>query len=264
MYAPLRGLRVLVTRSRHQAEALSRRLDALGAEPREAPTIRIVDPPDRTPLLEAAGRLDVYDWVILTSVNGVAKLAAALREVGTEEEELGRCRLAAIGPATGEALTALARAPDVVPESYRAEALVAALLAEGDAGSDRPLGGLRILLARAAEARPVLPDGLRRAGARVDEVAAYVTRPDEAGLARIRRLVGEGSLDWVTFTASSTVRQYVGAVGRRTGGARVAAIGPITASTARDLGLPVDAVAEEYTIAGLVDALGAAAAGRRS
>lgn len=256
---PLQGLRVLVTRPRHQASDLSHRLRSLGAEPVEAPTIRICDPPDRSPLLEAARRLATYDWVVLTSVNGVRKLGAALDEVGAPEGALGRVRTAAIGPATAGAVERLGRRPEVVPDTYRAEALLRELLAACD-----PPRGARILLARAAEARDLLPEGLRAAGARVDLVPAYVTRPDREGAAAIRRLVDERSLDWITFTSSSTVRRFVDAAGSRTGGARVAAIGPITAGTARELGLEPTAVARSYTIPGLVEALAAAEAGRAS
>lgn len=261
---PLTGLTVGVTRPREQADDLADRLRACGAEVLVAPTIRITDPPDRANLLEAARRADQYDWWVFTSVNGVQKFGRALREVGRVPAELPARRVAAIGPATAGAADALGWPPEVVPERYRAEELVRAILAAegarpgGEVRSERPLRGRRVLLARAAEARDVLPVRLRAAGAEVDEVSAYVTLPDRREVEALGRAVERGALDWLTFTSSSTVRNYVELVGGRTGGARVAVIGPITASTARESGLSVDVVAEEYTIPGLVRALVAA------
>lgn len=254
---PLRGLRVVVTRPPGQVEEFARRLSRLGAEPVACPTIRIVPPEDPTPLREAASAVGSYDWVVLTSVNGAERLAGALEEVGASDGALTGARVAAIGPSTADrARERLGVAVDVVPEEYRAEALAGAIrrLAGGD------LSGLRILLPRAAEARAVLPERLAAAGASVDEVAAYrAVPPDEGEMASVRGRLEAGRIDWVTFTASSTVRNFVSALGSDVGDARVAAIGPITAGTAREQGLRVDVEAEEYTIPGLVDALVGAA-----
>lgn len=259
---PLSGRTVLVTRPRGQAAALSARLRSLGAAVLEVPTIRIADPPDRGPLLRALGRLAEYDWLIFTSVNGVRKVAEALGGSEAASRALAGVAVAAIGPATARAVRSLGGRVLVVPERYRAEALVEALIREAGAvgkrgreGGQRPLEGARILLPRAAEARPVLPEGLEAAGAIVDEVPAYVTLPAEPDVAALRRTVEAGRLDWITFTSSSTVRRFVEMAGPETGGARVAAIGPITAATARELGIPADVVASEYTIPGLVQAL---------
>ncbi len=260
MGGALAGLTVLVTRPREQAEALSDRLRAHGARVLETPTIRIADPPDPAPLAGAVARLEGYDWVVLTSVNGVRKLLEAVGEGGALAP-LRRARLAAIGPATAKALEAAGLRAEVVPERYRAEALRDAILAAAapeDAGTGdpaRPLAGVRILLPRAAEARETLPRGLMAAGATVDEVPAYFTLPDERDAAPLRAAIAAGRPDWVTFTSSSTVRNYVSLVGADTGGAAVAAIGPVTAGTARELGLEVRVVAREYTIPGLVRAL---------
>lgn len=276
---PLEGSRVLVTRPPGQAESFARRLRALGAEPVPCPTIRIVPPEDPAPLREAARSVDEYDWVVFTSVNGVGRLAEALADEGRGAAALFGARVAAIGPATAErAREELSLDVEVVPEEYRAEALARALRRRA-AGADegpppwpddeaggpgRELEGARVLLPRAAEARAVLRESLRSAGAAVDEVAAYRSvAPDEADLSRARELIRSGDVDWLTFTASSTVRNYAAAVGTDTGGARVAAIGPITAGTAREVGLPVDVVAEEYTIPGLIDALVRASGGGR-
>ncbi len=273
--APLSGRTILVTRPAGQGRSLACRLEAVGATPVLLPTIRIADPRDRGPLLEAAYRVETYDWIVLTSVNGVRRLLAALAERGLGGAALAGRRVAAIGPATAAALHAAGATGVTVPRAYRAEALVEAILAaEAPAGVDRPgdadpaprgpgpsgvsagaLEGRRILVPRAAEARAVLIERLRAAGARVDVVAAYETRIEHAAAARLERLLSERALDWVTFTSSSTVRAFVDLVGARTGGARVAAIGPITAATAADLAIPADAVAREYTTRGLVEAI---------
>lgn len=274
---PLAGRRVVVTRPPGQADSMARRLRELGAEPVACPTIRIVPPEDPAPLRRAARDVGEYAWILFTSVNGVDRFASAL---GREGKEPGAtlpsgARIAAIGPSTAEKVEERFGAePDVVPEEYRAEALVLAVrrraaqeevppatarsaagdVAEEDGG--RELEGDRILLPRAAEAREVLPERLEAAGADVDEVAAYrAVPPDEGDLSAVREQLRAGEIDWLTFTASSTVRNFVSALGTDVGGARVAAIGPITAGTARELGLTVDVVAEEYTVPGLIEAL---------
>jgi len=248
---------VVVTRPREQAPPLSDALRELGADVVEYPTIAIRAPDDPAALRGALDRLASYDWIVFTSVNGVRRVYQELERRGRDPAVLGEARLAAIGPSTADALEHEGLEVEVVPGEYRAEALVEAL---DRAGAAR--GGTRILLPRAAEARDVLPDELRSRGAEVDEVAAYATlpgRPEDVGLeGRMRR----GEIDWLTFTASSTVRNFVRMAGRDVGRSSVACIGPITAETARDLGLPVDVVAEEYTIPGLVRALAEAAAGR--
>ena len=247
---PLQGRTVVVTRPRRRADALSSSLRELGARVLEYPTIAIEPPKDARPLRRALRSLPAYDWVVFTSVNGVLRVVSELASAGGDPPgALAGARVAAIGPATADALRDAGISVDVVPGEYRAEALVTAIRAAGD------LSGRRVLLARAAEARAVLPERLRAGGAEVDEVAAYRTvrgRPEVEDLpARMRR----GEVDWLTFTASSTVRNFVEMAGREAGDARVAAIGPITAGTARELGLPVHAVAEEYTVPGLVRAL---------
>ncbi len=217
----------------------------------EVPTIRIQNPPDPRPLQAVVGQLASYDWLILTSVNGVRRLRAAMEEGGVDPSVAPACRVAAIGPATAGEVRAAGFPSALVPDRYRAESLLAAVLAA--AGGS--LAGRRVLLPRAAEARDVLPAGLREAGAEVDEVAAYVTVPAEESADELRALVAGRGVDWVTFTASSTVRSFEALAGAETGRARVAAIGPITAATARELGFRVDVIAAEHTIPGLVRAL---------
>lgn len=288
---PLEDQRVVVTRPPGQADSFARRLRELGAEPVYCPTIRIVPPEDPGPLQQAAAGLSGYDWIVFTSVNGVERLARPLAGEGGGEADgrvdgsaegrsrLAGVRVAAIGPSTaGRVRELFGVEPEVVPEEYRAEALARAVRRhadddgarsggrnEGDgdpAIRGRELEGERVLLPRAAEARPVLRERLEAAGASVEEVAAYrAVPPDDDEIASARELLSAGEIDWLTFTASSTVRNFVSGVGVETRGARVAAIGPVTAGTARDLGLRVDAVAEEYTVPGLLRALVRAASG---
>lgn len=247
---PLEGRTVVVTRPPRQAASLSKTLRGLGAEPVEFPTIEIRPPRDRTPLLEGLGSLDRRDWLVLTSVNGVQHVLAGLEELGREPREaLSGVRVAAIGPSTADALREAGVPVEVVPEVYRAERLVEAMAAA------TRLDGARVLLARAEEAREVLPRRLRKAGAEVEEVTAYRTAVPRHGSDRLTARLRTGEVDWLTFTASSTARNFVRLAGRKPDRARIAAIGPVTAGTLEDLGLEVDVVAEEYTIPGLVDAL---------
>jgi len=248
---PLFGRRVVVTRPEAQAESFCRALADLGARPVRFPTIRIDPAPDPGPLEASLRDTERYDWVVFTSVNGVRAVAAVLDRVGRDSRAFGGARIAAIGPGTAAELGRLSLRADVVPGEYRAEALVEAMLE-----ADPEMEGRRILLPRAAEARAVLPERLAEAGARVDERVAYVTRGaprEEAG--RLRARLDRGEIDWLTFTASSTVRHFVERVGSDPGKARVATIGPITAGTARNRGLRVDVVAAEYTVSGLLRAL---------
>lgn len=248
---PLQDRTVVVTRPRRRADAFSSRLRQLGASVVEYPTIAIEPPEDPGPLRRALRVLPEYDWVVFTSVNGVDRVLSALEgAAGGRSDALAPPRVAAIGPATAEALREAGVRVDVVPGEYRAEALLRAVR-----GAEDRLEGQRILLARAAEAREVLPEGLRRSGARVDEVAAYRTVPGRPDVEDLPDRLRRGEVDWLTFTASSTVRNFVELAGRDVGRARVATIGPITAGTARELGLPVHAVAGEYTVPGLVRAL---------
>lgn len=245
----LRGQTVVVTRPGSQAGPFSRKLRSRGARVLEFPTIRILPPEDAGPLREAAAALQQYDWVVFTSVNGVRWTAKILEDLPGPPDPPTPLRAAAIGPATADAVRELGLEVDVVPGEYRAEALAEALLNVIPEPSQT-----RLLLPRAAGARPVLRQLLEEAGARVDEVEAYRAAPVRHG-GDLRRRLEREEPGWITFTASSTVRNFVAAAGADVGTARVAAIGPVTAGTARELGLPVHVVAEEYTIPGLLDAL---------
>jgi uroporphyrinogen III methyltransferase/synthase len=246
---PLFGRRIVVTRSRAQQPELLAALVERGAEPIEFPTFRVVDAPDPERLRAAARSVHEYDWVVFTSANGVQRLWAAVREWGGDARAFGNTRLAAIGPGTAAALAARGLHADVVPDQYVAEGVLGALEGLG------PWTGRRVLLPRAAGARDVLPKGLENWGAQVNEVAAYATEADRGDVERLREELQRGRVDAITFTASSTVRNFVSAVGPEIDGAAVAVIGPITARTARELGLRVEIEAREHTIPGLLDAL---------
>lgn len=246
---PLAGLRVLVTRAAGQAGDLSARLRAAGAEPVEVAVIQIVPPDDVAPLDDALRRLPEYDWVLFTSSNTVEAVFARLDALGLDARAFEATRVAAIGTATAERLRARGVRVDYVPDRFVAEALLEGLITRGVAGQ-------RVLLPRAEHARDVLPNGLRSVGATVDVVVAYRTEipPDAPGL----RALEAGEIDVVTLTSSSTARNLVALASGRVdliNRARVACIGPITAATAREVGLRVDLVAEEHTIPGLVAAL---------
>jgi uroporphyrinogen III methyltransferase / synthase len=253
---PLAGRRVVVTRPRAQAESLALTLEDLGADVVPFPTIAIADAPDAAALDRAVGAAGGYDWIVFTSANGVRVFFARLAALGRDVRELARARLAAIGPETAAELERRLLRPAVVPADYRAEGLLDAL-----AGED--MRGARVLLPRAEGARAILPERLRARGAAVDEVIAYraVTPPD-ADVAGLRAALAADTIDAVTFTSSSTVRNFAALVGPDALAAlasrrqpRVACIGPVTADTAREIGLRVDVVPEAYTTAALARAL---------
>ncbi|MDH4140553.1 MAG: uroporphyrinogen-III C-methyltransferase [Coriobacteriia bacterium] len=255
---PLFGKTVVVTRSRAQASDLSMRLIDLGAEVLEFPVIRITDPEDWGPLDAAIRNLEVYDWVVFTSVNGVEQFFGRMSVHDSDARQLAGCRVAAIGPATAARCAARGVTPDYVPSEYRAEGVL-------EGFCDRGVGeGSRILIPRALEAREVLPDTLREHGAIVDVVPVYRTVLGQGEPSVVQRLA-EGTVDVVTFTSSSTVKNFFRlaeetlpddrSVLDAMGDVLAASIGPITSDTARDLGIEVGVEAEEYTIPGLVEAV---------
>lgn len=246
---PLFGRRIVVTRARAQASELVERLSALGAEVFQFPTIRVVQAPQLEPLRRAVAEADSYDWIVFTSVNGVQRFWAELRRAGGDTRSLRGVSLCAIGPATAAAIELEGAQADLIPDRYIAEGVIEALRGHGQ------LEGARILLPRAEQARSVLPEALRESGAEVDDVVAYRTVLDAADAAELRERLDAGQVDLITFTASSTVRNFVELVGTEIGDARVASIGPITSDTAREVGLPVHVEAEVHSIPGLVGAL---------
>ena len=245
---PLTGLTVLVPRARDQASDFSALLRSRGAEPLEVPTIEIrpvaaTDELDRAVEDLAAGQ---FDWVVLTSVNGVAAVRARAEASGRALAALGAARVAAVGPATEAALRAWGVAPDLVPEVATSAAL----------GHAFPAGPGAVLLARADLANPELAVILRAKGWEATEVVAYHTVPLGRLDPAARRRLDGGEVDWVAFTASSTVEGFLrGYGGPPPPGVRVAAIGPVTAVTARSAGIPVATTATEHTIGGLVEAI---------
>jgi uroporphyrinogen III methyltransferase/synthase len=251
---PLFGQRVVVTRARAQAGELSRELETLGAEVFEFPTIEIQAPDDFGPLDGAIRELDYFDWIVFTSVNGVEAFVERLRYHGLDLRSVPqRAKVAAIGPATAHRVEEAGLRVDVTPEEYRAEALIEAL-------EDGPLTGKRVLIPRAKVAREILPEKLREAGAEVVVPPAYESVPSSEGKGRLEELLESGEINCVTFTASSTVENFVRAFGEEVAArllsrTRVACIGPITAETARKYNIGVDVEAGEYTIPGLVDAV---------
>ncbi len=243
---PLHGRTVVVTRARAQASTLAARLRELGGEAIELPAIRIEPRIDSAEVSRAVDEIYSYALVCLTSPNGVRLLFDALAAAGRDARALANATVAAIGPGTAAALRDRGVIADVVPDRSVAEALV-------DELREVEVEGRPVLVARAAEARDVLPDALRERGAEVDVVALYDTvaeQPDEAAVEAAQRA------DYVTFTSASTVRNLVAALGDRIPTrARIVSIGPVTSAAAREAGLEVDVEAERHDIDGLVEAL---------
>lgn len=249
---PLFGTRVLVTRARSQASELSERISELGGEAYEFPLIKMVPPKEQERLDEALHRLDRFDWVIFTSVNGVNHFFKRMRELGVDIRTM-RGRLAAVGPKTAEALEERGLLVSVLPGEYHAEGLLDCLKSELKPGQS-------VLLPRADIAREILPRELRALGLHVTEVDTYQTVMDADNKQEIVAMLAEKAIHIITFTSSSTVKNFVQALAgcdlqTLLDGVRIACIGPITAQTARDWGLPVHIVAAESHIQGLVEAI---------
>ncbi len=244
---PLFGQRIVVTRAREQADALAARLAALGGHPIELPTIEIRPAADPAPLDRAIQNLAFYDWLIFSSATGVRCFVERLDGSAFDLRSL-RARICAIGPATRAAIESLHLKVDLMGAEYVAEGLLAAF-------EDHDLAGKRILLPRAAVARDLVPVELKRRGAQVDVVEAYRTvMPDDAR-ARAAEVFAHKP-DWITFTSSSTVQNFVSAAGVNIlEGVKVASIGPITSKTARELGIRVTVEAAKFTVDGLVEAM---------
>jgi uroporphyrinogen III methyltransferase/synthase len=250
---PLLGKRIVVTRAREQASDLVKRLTELGAECLQYPTIRVVPVDDTAPLNQGIERLGQYDWIVFTSVNGVKFFFEHLFQTGRDVRALNHLKTAAIGPVTAQKLLSYGLKSDIIPETYRAEAVVEAFQKE-------QMKGQRVLLPRASEARPVLPDELRNMGAEVDEIAAYRTEKVTDNGEQLVADLSAKRIDLVTFTSSSTVKNFKSLLPLETfedliDGLKVASIGPITTDTAVELGFEVDITAETYTIPGLCEAI---------
>jgi uroporphyrinogen III methyltransferase/synthase len=246
---PLFGARIVVTRAQSQAGEMRERLESLGAEVMELPVISIEPPADPAPLDAAIARLAEYDWLIFTSANGVRFFLDRLDRSPHDLRSL-RARICAIGPTTRRAIEELHLKVDLMPEKYVAESLVATF-----AGQD--LNGRRILLPRAAVARDLIPVELARLGAAVDVVEAYRNVPPAGAAERVKALFSSARQpDWITFTSSSTVNNFVAIAGASTlAGVRIASIGPVTSATLRSHHIEPTVEAAEFTIDGLIAAI---------
>jgi uroporphyrinogen III methyltransferase/synthase len=254
---PLFGKRIVITRSREQSVELVDLLESLGAEPIEAPMIRVMPPDDYTSLDKAVAEAATFDWIVFTSTNAVESFMRRLSAGDGDIRDLKGVKLVAIGPATAERLARFGVKVDLQPAESRAEAIVQSLRALGD------LEGRRFLLPRADIAREVLPEELRRAGADVTEVVAYRTvlaEIEREGDPDIYRMLLESRVDVVTFTSASTVKNFVQVFGADQApdllrGTMVASIGPVTAEAAEQYGIKTAIMPAEYTIPALVEAI---------
>ncbi len=248
---PLSGMRILVGRARHQSDSLSSELRTLGATVIQIPFIEIRKPRSYRALDAALENIDEYDWLILTSVNGVNALWDRLRKLKLLPKRLTHLKVAAIGPATRQAIEDRGLKVAVVPKEYIAESVVKSLRTR--------VKGKRVLLARASVARDVIPRELRKLGARVNVVDAYETVVPKSSRARLRALLKNSRRrpDIVTFTSSSTARNFVALAGKGVlhPDLHLASIGPVTSATLRELSLPVHIEARKYTIPGLIEAV---------
>jgi uroporphyrinogen III methyltransferase/synthase len=255
---PLSGKRIVVTRTRHQAGALSSRLRELGADVFEIPTIRIEPPTDVRAFVELLVHAHQYDWLVFTSPNGVTAFFEKFYEIRADARELGGVRIAAIGPATAAKVREYRFTVDLQPKEFVAEAVIEAFKEQGSVENQT------ILIARAEQARDVLPDELTKLGAIVDIAAVYKTVPEtEDASGALARFRDEGA-DMITFTSSSTAENFMALKLPMPPDIKTASIGPITSKTMRELGLRVDVEAKDYDIPGLVAAIsGYFAAGKR-
>jgi uroporphyrinogen-III synthase len=264
---PLAGTRILVGRARHQAGSLSDSLRSLGASVIEIPFIEIRKPQSYVPLDTALKNIKSYDWLILTSANGVEAMWERVRKLRVTRRTLRRLKIAAIGPATKKAIVKHGLKVKMVPEEYVAESVVKGLRGE--------VKGKRVVLIRAKVARDVIPDELRAAGAEVDVVEAYETVVPEKSRTRLRALMTNAARrpHVVTFTSSSTAKNFAELLGNSKAGSRagaspeedllkgdlqgvqLASIGPVTSATLRELQLPVAIEAREFTMGGLIRAI---------
>ena len=249
----LRGKRILITRARSQASSLAQKIENLGGKVIEFPTIEISPPESYGPLDQAINQIGSYDWLIFTSVNGVDQFLNRFEKLAKNIADLAGIEVGAIGPETAKRLTAAQIQPSLVPKQYQAEGILEALIPE-------TVLGKRILIPRAAKARDILPQTLRQWGAQVDVVEAYQTMLPQLDVSALCKLLGEGTIDVITFTSSSTATNFAAMLRDQDlpwllSRTVVACIGPITRKTVEDLGMRPEIVSEEFTIPGLVSAM---------
>ena len=250
---PLFGKRVIVTRATRQASALADKISYLGGEPWEFPTIEIAPPLSFEQMDEAINRVEMYQWIIFTSVNGVQSFFDRLKFLRKDVRDLKGIKLCAIGPRTQAELEQFGLIVDCIPKEYRAEAIVEDL-------NDKIASGERVLIPRAETARKLLPQSLSEKGVIVDEVSAYRTNQGKGNVQRVIELLQSKRAHAVTFTSSSTVTNFVNMLNADNlseflQDVVIASIGPITSQTAHECGIQVDVEAKKYTIDGLLAAL---------
>ena len=252
---PLFGKRIVVTRAREQASGFLANLAELGAECIEFPTIEVVPPESWDALDQGIETLESYQWLLFTSVNGVKYFFTRLERLGRDVRDLKGIKIGAIGPKTAEAVHRKGIRSDLVPDEYRAEAVV-------ECFKKWETKGVRILLPRAALAREILPEELEKMGATVDVVTAYRTVTPDHDTGRVREMLEKGEIDMVTFTSSSTVTNFVEMFGpdgpqlqKWMETVAVACIGPITEKTAREKGFSIKVIPPDYTIESLTSSI---------
>ena len=250
---PLAGKTIVVTRAGAQAYGLAEQIERAGGLVIELPTIEIQPPESFTPLDAAVGEIEQYDWLIFTSVNSVAPFLARLRRVGKTSAAVRSLKVGAIGPETAKRLASAGITASLVPERYQAEGIL-------DAVKPDAMKGKRVLIPRAAEAREILPQTLRQWGATVNVVVAYRTALPNVDIEPVAELLRQRKIDVITFTSSSTVKNFVRLFGGRNladiaGASEIACIGPITARTVKEAGGSAAIVADEFTTSGLTRAI---------
>ena len=252
---PLFGKRIVVTRARKQASGFLKELSRLGAQCLEFPTIEVAPPLSWEELDRSLEELEGYQWLLFTSVNGVKYFLARLKSLGKDVRDLKGLKIGAIGPKTAEIWQKIGITPDLMPDEYRAEAVVSCF-------EKHVIKGIRILLPRAEKAREILPEELRKMGADIDVVPAYRTIMPEYDTVRVREMLARGDIDMVTFTSSSTVTNFVEMFKDSAQELKIwmdrlaiACIGPITAKTAEENGFTTNLVPPEYTIESLTESI---------
>ncbi|MBT3199141.1 MAG: uroporphyrinogen-III C-methyltransferase [Phycisphaerales bacterium] len=249
---PLFGKKIVVTRARLQASRVTAQLEALGAEVIELPAIRIEAPDDSAPLDQAVSAIQAYDWIIFTSANGVDAFFGAMERAGLDARALAGVKVCVIGPGTAAKLAQFGLRKDAQPKAYKASEITETLAKIDD------LNGKKILCPRADIAPKELIHDLEARGAEATDIAAYRTVGETPGQELLDDLFADRGPDWITFTSSSTVTNFVNAVGLdrlQASNAKLASIGPVTSNTIRSFDLTADIEAESHTIPGLIDAL---------
>jgi len=245
----LKGRRILVTRARSQASELVSKIERLGGNALEFPVIRIIPVMDQKPLEQAINNLQQFDWILFTSTNGVEFFAKKLEQMGLSFSDL-KAKIGAVGPKTAEMIAEWGKSTDIVADDYQASGLLKVLEDQVDPGD-------YVLLPRGNMAKADLPEGLSARGIHVTEVVVYENVMSSERSEEVKAKLKDGQLDVITFTSSSTVTNFCKLMKEEPitdllAGVKVACIGPVTAATAEELGLRVDAVAKDYTIEGLI------------